>query len=604
VNDPPVVSQITIAPINEGGTFDPIFLDIYVTDPDGEKNKILWTVTGQINLDIYIDQPQRVALITTPNADWYGSETVTFTATDKSGAGLSDNCVTTITVNPVNDPPVIASGLNQTINHTQNFAQVNLDSYVNDVDNADSEILWSYSGNSELILNITNRVLTISKPYAEWIGSETVTFTASDGDLEDTEIATFSVVYHNDPPVISSIQGETVNENGIFEPIYLDNKVSDPDHSDNQLIWTIHGANHLEVEGLMQRIVHIAPADTEWAGSETLTFIVSDPGGLKDSTQATYTIIAVNDPPKINPMPNIVFNEDTTFTLTVAELKLLVSDPDNEFEELQFSLGNNTHTFLNKNGQTGDLIFSADPNWFGVEDVIFNVMDNQYAMTSQQLRIVVNSKPDAPMAFDLLEPWYGTFYTVTPPSIKFVWQTAVDPDKDDVVTYTWNLSREPNFEHIIDQYNGLTDTFKVYTVPADFYAGVHYWQVIAYDGSGNSTVCNSSGAFNMEQGIDVNADQQTEIPKEFALLPNYPNPFNPETRITYHLPKPCYVSLQIYNGMGQLIRTIVDQNQNAGRFFTYWAGKDQSNEPVASGLYVFKIVAGDFIMAKKMLLLQ
>ena len=234
----------------------------------------------------------------------------------------------TITVNPINDPPVISQGLDQTVHHTQDFASVNLDDYVTDVDNFDNEIQWSYSGDIELIVDITNRILTVNKPNTEWLGSEDITFTASDGELFDEVTATFTVVFHNDPPVIvSDIQGETINENGLFETIYLDDKVDDPDHADDKLIWSIKGMVNLAVNGLSQRILTIAPADSEWAGSETIRFIVTDPAGLKDSTEATYTIIAVNDPPELGPLPLIIFNEDTSYTITKGELQLLVSDP-------------------------------------------------------------------------------------------------------------------------------------------------------------------------------------------------------------------------------------------------------------------------------------
>ena len=603
VNDPPQVADISISPINEGQMFDPIFLNNYVEDPDDEKDDIVWTVSGQHELTIDIDQYEKVALIITPHNDWYGSETVIFEATDRNGAGLSDNCNTTITVYAVNDPPVISQGLDHTIHHSQQFPQINLDDYVNDVDNPVEAIQWSHYGENLLTVDITNRILTIDKPYAEWLGSEDITFIATDGELSDTVTATFEVVYHNDPPVAGNFNDETINENGEFGKIYLDDKVYDPDHADNKLMWSVEGNTMLYFEGFSQRILTIAPADSEWAGSETVTFIVTDPGGLKDSAEATYTIIADNDPPELGTFPEITFNEDTNYIIKYAELQIIIFDPDNSLDQLQISIGDNIYTHASVNQQTGDLVFSADPDWYGVEEVLLNVVDDQFGMATKPLRITVNPKPDPPGVFNLLHPIYGTFYSVTPPSITFVWEKAIDPDIDDIVTYTWNLSRNENFEHIIEQYNALTDTFKTYYIPSDFHSGVHYWQVIAKDGSGNNRVGNSAGAFNMEQGIGIESDEN-KIPTEFTLLPNQPNPFNPETKITYQLPRSCYVRLQVYNSLGQMIRTLVDQNQTVGTFSTVWNGRNSGHELVSSGIYIFKIEADEYTMARKMLLLR
>jgi hypothetical protein len=82
----------------------------------------------------------------------------------------------------------------QTIQAGQSFTAVTLDDYVDDVDNTDSEINWSYSGNSELTVSINNRVATIGVPHANWTGSETIMFTATDPyGLSDSDPATFAV---------------------------------------------------------------------------------------------------------------------------------------------------------------------------------------------------------------------------------------------------------------------------------------------------------------------------------------------------------------------------------------------------------------------------
>lgn len=96
----------------------------------------------------------------------------------------------------------------------------------------------------------------------------------------------------------------------------------------------------------------------------------------------------------------------------------------------------------------------------------------------------------------------------------------------------------------------------------------------------------------------------TGTPREYSLMQNYPNPFNPETSIHYHLKKSEHVILKIYNILGQEVITLVDERQPAGRFSAHWDGKDRNGSQVPSGLYLYRIQAGDFVNTRKMLLIR
>ena len=177
-----------------------------------------WSYSGNTALTVSIDAA-RVATITTPNADWNGSETITFTATDPGG--LSDGDPATFTVTAVNDAPVVSDIPNQTIAEGSSFATIALDNYVSDVDNADNQINWTYSGNTELTVSIdVNRIVTITPPTPNWNGSETITFTAADpGLLTDSDPATFTITAVNNAPVVSDIPNQTVAEGSPFTTI-------------------------------------------------------------------------------------------------------------------------------------------------------------------------------------------------------------------------------------------------------------------------------------------------------------------------------------------------------------------------------------------------
>lgn len=112
------------------------------------------------------------------------------------------------------------------------------------------------------------------------------------------------------------------------------------------------------------------------------------------------------------------------------------------------------------------------------------------------------------------------------------------------------------------------------------------------------------GAFYYDKTTDVTEGDRTIVMSGFELLQNYPNPFNPETKMAYYLSKPGWVKLAIYNVVGQEVKVLVDEFQTAGMNSTSWDGKDNSGTSVASGIYLYRLKAGDYAESKKMLLLK
>jgi endo-1,4-beta-xylanase len=99
--------------------------------------------------------------------------------------------------------------------------------------------------------------------------------------------------------------------------------------------------------------------------------------------------------------------------------------------------------------------------------------------------------------------------------------------------------------------------------------------------------------------VTVSIEHFTELPIEFNLSNNYPNPFNPSTTIKFALPKSSKVRLSVYNLLGQEVAVVLNQNVNAGYHEITFNGSDLS-----SGVYFYKLVAGEFIRVKKMMLVK
>jgi hypothetical protein len=109
----------------------------------------------------------------------------------------------------------------------------------------------------------------------------------------------------------------------------------------------------------------------------------------------------------------------------------------------------------------------------------------------------------------------------------------------------------------------------------------------------------------IEQATDVDEEgDQPNAPDKFALFQNQPNPFNPETKISYYLSEGCEVKLIIYNILGRRVKTLFEGHQNAGMNTLVWDGKNDQGEQLSSGIYFYRLQAGEFIQTKKMNLLK
>ncbi|UCH09787.1 MAG: T9SS type A sorting domain-containing protein [Fidelibacterota bacterium] len=103
---------------------------------------------------------------------------------------------------------------------------------------------------------------------------------------------------------------------------------------------------------------------------------------------------------------------------------------------------------------------------------------------------------------------------------------------------------------------------------------------------------------------DVAIADESALPREFAIHPAYPNPFNPVTTLRYDLPQRAEVDLTIYDILGRQVMTLVQSEQAPGYKTVTWDGTDDRGQPVSSGVYLYRIMAGEFTQSSKMVLLR
>jgi len=188
------------------------------------------------------------------------------------------------------------------------------------------------------------------------------------------------------------------------------------------------------------------------------------------------------------------------------------------------------------------------------------------------------------------------------PRVADTWTMAVGPEKE-----TYGPFKELN-DIELEPLETRTADFNQ-RVPN--LAPLGFYNYIAYCGDYPSTVMDSS-YFQIEvvageasgstgwvlTGSFLEGDL-ADLPSEFALLSNYPNPFNASTVISYELPTDAHVKLEIYNLFGQKVATVVDGQQEAGYKSVTWEDSE-----AASGVYFYKLTAGDFTQIKRMTLLR
>ncbi len=147
---------------------------------------------------------------------------------------------------------------------------------------------------------------------------------------------------------------------------------------------------------------------------------------------------------------------------------------------------------------------------------------------------------------------------------------------------------------------GIPDTTGLNLPPWDVIGNLRIW-----DGDGNGSAIIDMGAY--EYGappyVDIDDNVIVQTPEVF-LHQNFPNPFNPETTINYQLTQNNEVELIIYNIRGQKVKTLVHEVLPAGEYSAIWDGKDSNGNRVGSGIYFYKLKAGDFQKVKKMILLK
>jgi hypothetical protein len=197
VNTPPIAYDQSVATAED----TPKDITLTASDPDSDP-LTYYMVTGSSHGSLSGSPPN---VTYTPDSNYNGADSFTFKAYD--GQAYSNIATVSITVTPVNDPPVVSDIPNVTFPEDGSDSSIDLDNYVSDVDNTDAEMTWTFTGNVNIVVSVNSvsHVVTFTVP-PNWFGQETITFRATDpGGLWDENATTVTVTPVNDPPVASNL---------------------------------------------------------------------------------------------------------------------------------------------------------------------------------------------------------------------------------------------------------------------------------------------------------------------------------------------------------------------------------------------------------------
>ncbi len=596
VNDPPTLSSIPVQSQNEGKAFKPIQLDQYVQDIDHNPSQMIWEITGNNNLKKTIEN--RVLTLAPVDSEWAGTEKITFKVMDPDSA--SAQLAVNFTVISVNDPPGIKNLTDLQFKQFSNFDPISLDTCAFDPDNSKNQLTWSFTGNNKLDITITDFKLNIQVRDKNWYGTENINFTVKDpGGRQDSRTIKVTVVKVDARPTILAVPDQTIDEGDSFIPINFDQYVTDLNNDFDEINWICQGQKSLLVKW-NRHVLNIEPPDKEWSGSEKLTIIASDITSLKDTITVTFTVRPINDSPTISGVSEINFDEDNDYEIPLSVLRQHAFDVDNDINSLKFGIRESENIRWEMLTSRNVLRIYTKPDFCGVENALLFVSDPAEGIGTQPITITVNPIPDPIKSFTILRPINQTFFSWTMDK-EFAWTQAKDPDPDDVVIYIWLLSRTETFADTFHYVSVGTDTVYTHKVSKRMHKGMYFWKVLAYSTDGTQQVSPVGKITTTFTDVAVN---EMAIPESFELLPNFPNPFNPETRIKFNIAEESMVSIQIYNALGQKIRELLQEHKAPGTYEVRWDAKDDAGRSVTSGVYICQFQAKGQIYFRKMVFMQ
>jgi len=390
----------------------------------------------------------------------------------------------------------------------------------------------------------------------------------TDNIFSDSLKVTLHVQAVNDPPVITSPSNATATED---IPFSYTATATDPEKDNIAFVfkdfptWLVPSGNR------------ISGTPTEGKQDTSFVVIASD-GSLTDTLKVLLTVIPVNDPPVITSPSTAAATEGSLFVYRAS-----ATDVDGPRLIICFA---DYPSWLRPSGPE---IMGTPCN--ACPDTSFKVIASDGLLSDTLLVNVTVTQINDPPLFLYAFP-KPIFYDVD--TLK--WELALDEyvtdpdDPDSTLSWFYTLLNEYDVSVTIHEKNHIA------TINAVHILGDLQIAFTVTDPHGAS----ATDTLNIRiLKTDVKDPDRADIPDDFVLYNNYPNPFNPETTIQYGIPHACRVTLRIYNMLGREVALLVDEQQKEGMYKITWNASD-----LPSGIYFYRIQAGKWQKVQRMILMK
>jgi len=279
------------------------------------------------------------------------------------------------------------------------------------------------------------------------------------------------------------------------------------------------------------------------------------------------------------------------------------SGPDIVYKIVTTAVGNMTITasgpgdnqvmmFTDPDDPTGSCEASADNTFTGEPEVIgvvglpagtYYISTSLYSTACGDITLHIESDVPLPVELTSLEAVAGDR------EVDLTWTTASETDNAEFMVQRSTATSDWTTVGTVASENNATETTYNYTDRGVVNGVTYTYRLLSRDINGTVH----------EYDMTADATPEAPLPTEYALEQNYPNPFNPNTSISYAVKEGGFVSLKVYNLLGQEVATLVSQRMEIGRYTATFSAND-----LPSGIYVYRLVVNDFTAQKKMVLLK
>ena len=401
VNDAPTIAAITDTTFNEDDS-----LSIVLSSTDFDEDAVTYSAFADTNaFQVSITDS---LLTITANANWNGSSFITAIVSDGE---YSDSTNFTLTINPVNDAPIMTAISDKSYSEDDSLGFVLTST---DID-SDDLVYSAFSDTTAISVTVSDSLISFTSSL-NWNGSSLITAIVSDGVYSDSTNFTLTVNPVNDAPTIAAITDTTFNEDDSLS-IVLSSTDIDGDNVTN-FAFTDTNAVQVTIQGSFLMIT----ADENWNGLSEITAVVSD-GEYSDSTDFTLTVNPINDAPVLAIIGDQSSDEDTAKVI-------ILSATDVEGDDLTYS-ASSAEANVTVVVSNDTLILTPVDNWNGTADITVTVTDDGTGTltNSETFTLTVNPINDNPVLTNI-----GA-QTVNEDTAKVVTLSATDIENDNL-TFT------------------------------------------------------------------------------------------------------------------------------------------------------------------------